>query len=47
MADGYALDLQQGIRAALVADAGITALVGARVYDMAISASTQRTQIAH
>jgi len=33
MADGYALDLQQGIRAALVADAGITALVGARVYD--------------
>lgn len=33
MADSYSLDLQKGIRAALVADAGITALVGSRIYD--------------
>jgi hypothetical protein len=33
MADGYATDLQQGLRAALAADAGVTALVGARIYD--------------
>ncbi|MCF6304412.1 MAG: DUF3168 domain-containing protein [Rhodobacteraceae bacterium] len=33
MADGYGLDLQVGIRAALVGNAAIAALVGARVYD--------------
>lgn len=33
MADDFALALQKGIRAALVADAGVSALVGARVYD--------------
>lgn len=33
MADGFALALQKGLRAALVADAGITALVSTRVYD--------------
>lgn len=33
MADGYALALQKGVRAALVADAGVTALVSSRVYD--------------
>ena len=33
MADGFALALQKGIRAALVADATITGLVGSRVYD--------------
>lgn len=33
MSDGFALALQKGIRAALVADAGVAALVGARVYD--------------
>jgi len=33
MADGFALDLQKAVRAALVADAGVTALVGQRVYD--------------
>ena len=33
MADRYALALQKGLVAALKADAGIAALVGARVYD--------------
>lgn len=33
MADGFALALQKGVRAALVADAIITGLVGSRVYD--------------
>lgn len=33
MADGFALALQKGIRAALVADAGVTTLVSTRVYD--------------
>jgi hypothetical protein len=33
VADGFALALQKGIRAALVANAGVTALVSTRVYD--------------
>jgi hypothetical protein len=33
MADGFALALQKGLRAALAADAGVTALVGTRIYD--------------
>ena len=33
MADGYALALQKGLVAALKADAGVTAIVGNRVYD--------------
>lgn len=33
MADSYALALQKGLVAALKADAGVSALVGARVYD--------------
>lgn len=33
MADGFALALQKGLRAALAADAGVAALVGARIYD--------------
>jgi hypothetical protein len=33
MADGFALSLQKGIRAALVANAGVSALVGTRIYD--------------
>lgn len=33
MADSYALPLQKGVVAALKADAGVSALVGARVYD--------------
>ena len=33
MADNFALALQKGLRAALVADAGVTALVSSRVYD--------------
>lgn len=33
MADGFALALQKGLRAALVANAGVTALVSTRVYD--------------
>ena len=33
MADGFALALQKGLRAALVADADITALVAGRIYD--------------
>lgn len=33
MADGFSLALQKGLRAALVADAGVTALVSTRVYD--------------
>lgn len=33
MADGFALALQKGIRAALVADASVTALVSTRIYD--------------
>ena len=33
MADGFALALQKGLRAALVANAGVTTLVSTRVYD--------------
>lgn len=33
MADDFGLALQKGIRAALVADAGVAALISARVYD--------------
>lgn len=33
MADGFALALQKGLRAALVANTGVAALVGARIYD--------------
>lgn len=33
MADGFALSLQKGLRAALVADAGVAELVSTRVYD--------------
>jgi hypothetical protein len=33
MADGFLLALQKGIRAALVADAGVSALIGTRLYD--------------
>lgn len=33
MADGFALAVQVGVRAALVADTDVSALVGARVYD--------------
>jgi len=33
MADGFALALQKGLRAALVANTGVIALVGARIYD--------------
>src|SRR5690606_3291118 len=33
MADSYALALQKGVVAALKANAGVSALVGARVYD--------------
>lgn len=33
MADGYALALQKGLRAALVADAGVSAIVSTRIYD--------------
>lgn len=33
MAEGFALELQKGIRAALVADSGVTALVSTRIYD--------------
>ena len=33
MADDFALGLQKGVRAALVADAGVSALVGAKIYD--------------
>lgn len=33
MADGFALALQVGLRAALAADAGVTALVAGRIYD--------------
>jgi hypothetical protein len=33
MSDGFALELQKGIRAALVADSDITDLVSTRVYD--------------
>jgi hypothetical protein len=33
MADGFALALQKGLRAALIADAGVAALVGSRIYD--------------
>jgi len=33
MADGFLLALQKGIRAALVADAGVTGLIGQRLYD--------------
>lgn len=33
MADGYTLAVQKGIRAALVADSDVTALVSTRIYD--------------
>jgi len=33
MADGFGLALQKGLRAALVADAGVAALVSGRIYD--------------
>jgi len=33
MADGFALALQKGLRARLVATAGVTAIVSTRVYD--------------
>lgn len=33
MADGFLLALQKGIRATLVADAGVSALVSTRIYD--------------
>jgi hypothetical protein len=33
VADGFALALQKGIRAALVADSGTTSLVSTRIYD--------------
>jgi hypothetical protein len=33
MADGFALALQKGLRARLVANAGVTAIVSTRVYD--------------
>lgn len=33
MADGFALALQKGLRAALVANAGVAALVSTRIYD--------------
>lgn len=33
MADGYALSIQKGIRAALAADADVAALVSTRIYD--------------
>ena len=33
MADGFALSVQKGVRAALVANAGVTDLVAQRVYD--------------
>jgi len=33
MADGFLLALQKGVRAALVADAGVSALIGTRLYD--------------
>jgi len=33
VADGFALALQKGLRAALVANSGVTALVSTRVYD--------------
>jgi hypothetical protein len=33
MADGFGLALQKGIRAALVADTDVAAIVGARIYD--------------
>ena len=33
MSNSFALELQKGIRAALVADSGVTALVSPRIYD--------------
>ena len=33
MADNFALALQKGLRAALVANAGVTSLVSTRIYD--------------
>lgn len=33
MANGFALELQKGVRAALIADSGITDLVATRIYD--------------
>lgn len=33
MADGFVLAMQKGLRAALAANAGVAALVGARIYD--------------
>lgn len=33
MSNSFALELQKGVRATLVANSGVTALVAARVYD--------------
>jgi len=33
MADGFALAIQKGLRAALVANAGVSAIVSTRIYD--------------
>jgi len=33
MADGFLLALQKGVRSALVADAGVSALINTRLYD--------------
>ena len=33
MADGFALALQAGLRSALIANSGVTDLVGTRIYD--------------
>lgn len=33
MADGFALSIQKGIRAALAADATVSGIVGTRIYD--------------
>ena len=41
MADGYALALQKALVSALKADAGISALVGARVYDQPPQSATR------
>ncbi len=41
MADSYALALQKSLVAALKADAGVTALVGARVYDQPPQTATR------
>lgn len=40
MSDGFALELQKGIRAALVADSSITDIVSTRIYDEAPQSPT-------